>query len=236
MLPGVQPPDRAGLGRPAGRCEAEAGLRPESRTAGNTLAEEAAIGYLRNLGVKGLEHGESGDSLLPEGEAALETELQDLLQNPQIQVLGLVVNTVDHIMHGMQLGTAGMHQQVRLWLTRYRYLTKLVHRLLEQSFAVYLTSDHGNVCARGIGRPNEGVLVDKRGVRARVYTDPAFLALARQQSPTAVEWTNVGLPARLRVLLAPQLDAFLNAEEHAICHGGIALEEVIVPFVEISRK
>ena len=101
---------------------------------------------------------------------------------------------------------------------------------------MYLASDHGNVWARGIGRPSEGVLVDKRGERAHIYTDPAFLALARQQSPTAIEWTNVGLPAQLKVLLAPQLDAFLNARDQAVCHGGIALEEVIVPFVEISRK
>ena len=186
--------------------------------------------------MKDLEYDDYDDSALPDGEATLEVELQNLLENPQIQVVGLVLNTVDNIMHGMQLGTAGMHQQVRLWLTRYRYLTNLVSKLLEESFAVYLTSDHGNVWARGIGRPSEGVLVDKRGERARIYTDPAFLALARQQSPTAIEWTNVGLPAQLKVLLAPQLDAFLNVDHHAVCHGGIALEEVIVPFIQISRQ
>ena len=105
-----------------------------------------------------------------------------------------------------------------------------------ESFSVYLTSDHGNVWARGIGRPSEGILVDRRGERARVYADPAFLDMAKQQLPTAVEWTNIGLPAQMRVLLAPQLDAFLRVGDHAVCHGGIALEEVIVPFVEISRK
>jgi hypothetical protein len=193
----------------------------------------ASIGYLRNLGVKDLE---SDDSALSDGGATLEPELQNLLENQQIQVVGLVVNTVDNIMHGMQLGTAGMHQQVRLWLTRHRYLTRLVSKLLEKSFAVYLTSDHGNVWARGIGRPSEGVLVDKRGERARVYTDPDFLTLAKQQSPTAIGWTNVGLPTQLKVLLAPQLDAFLNVGHHAVCHGGIALEEVIVPFIQISRN
>ena len=127
-----------------------------------------------------------------------------------------------------------MHQQVELWLTHYRYLTKLVGKLLEESFVVYLTSDHGNVCARGIGRLSEGVLVDTRGERARIYTDSVFLDLARQQSPTTIEWTNVGLPAQLKVLLAPQLDAFLNVGDRAVCHGGIALEEVIVPLVRIS--
>ncbi|MBN1887183.1 MAG: BREX-3 system phosphatase PglZ [Thermoflexales bacterium] len=195
---------------------------------------KANIGYLRNLGVKGSQD-EPDSSLLPDSEATLEPELQELLGNPQIQVVGLVLNTVDNIMHGMQLGTAGMHQQVQLWMAHYRYLTKLISRLVEESFTVYLTSDHGNVWAKGIGRPSEGVLVERRGERARIYTDPAFLAIAKRQSPTAIEWTNVGLPPQLQVLLAPQLDAFLNVDHHAVCHGGLALEEVVVPFVQISQ-
>lgn len=193
----------------------------------------ANVGYLRNLGVKALK---DAGSLSAEGEAVLEEEVEELIGNPQIEVAGLVVNTVDNIMHGMQLGTAGMHQQVQLWLTHHRYLTQLVTRLLEASFTVYIASDHGNVWARGIGRPKEGVLVEKRGQRARVYTEPAFVQLSKEQSPTAVEWTNVGLPEQIHVLLAPQLDAFLDTGVHAVCHGGIALEEVIVPFVKISQE
>jgi hypothetical protein len=192
----------------------------------------ASVGYLRNLGVKALK--EDG-SIVTDGEVALKAGVEELIGNPQIQVVGLVVNTVDNIMHGMRLGTEGMHQQVELWHTRHRYLTRLVDRLVKESFAVFLTSDHGNVWARGIGRPKEGVLVEKRGQRARVYTDTAFVQLGKGQSPTAVEWTNVGLPEQIHVLLAPQLDAFLDTGEHAVSHGGIALEEVIVPFVRISQ-
>jgi len=194
---------------------------------------EANVGYLRNLGVKDLS---ADGSLCLDGEVGLEPETEALIGNHRMQVVGLVVNTVDNIMHGMQLGTAGMHQQVQLWHTHHRYLTRLVDRLLQESFVVYLTSDHGNIWAWGMGRPKEGVLVEKRSQRARVYDDPAFVALAKAQSPTAVEWTNVGLPGHLKVLLAPQLEAFLDVGHHTVCHGGIALEEVVVPFVRISGK
>lgn len=129
-----------------------------------------------------------------------------------------------------------MHQQVELWLTHHRYLTRLIAKLVEETFIVFLTADHGNVSAQGIGRPAEGALVEKRGERARIYTDPAFLSLSKQQLPTALEWTNIGLPSHLKVLLAPQLDAFLNPGDQAVCHGGIALEEVIVPFIQISGR
>lgn len=194
------------------------------------------VGYLRNLGVKEVPKKQLGDRGGSKHSDPLEPSLHELLDDPHVKVVGLVLNTVDNIMHGMQLGTAGMHQQVRQWTREHQYLSTLVGKLLEESFRVYLTSDHGNVWARGIGRPSEGVLVEKRGERARIYTDSAFLDSAKEQTPSALEWTNVGLPASLRVLLAPGRDAFSNEGQQSVCHGGIALEEVIVPFIEITQK
>jgi hypothetical protein len=194
----------------------------------------SAVGYARNLGVKSATEPAPGLAGRRQNAGSLEQGVLAIIEDKRLQVVGLVVNTVDEIGHGMQLGSAGMHQQVRLWLTQSRYLTRLVTKLLDEGFTVFLTADHGNVWARGIGRPNEGALVEKRGQRARVYTDLAFLALAREQIPQAVEWTNAGLPEGLSVLLAPGLSAFLVQDDQAICHGGIALEEVIVPFVQIT--
>jgi hypothetical protein len=195
-----------------------------------------AIGYARNLGNNFSSSDPTANSAESFGEAVLEPEVLALIESPRIQVLGLVVNTVDNIGHGMQLGTAGMHQQIELWLTHRPYLTHLITKLLTENFTVFLTADHGNIWARGIGRPNEGVLVETKGQRARLYTDPVFLDLARQQFSEALEWPNLGLPAQLRVLLAPQLTAFLDVNTQAVCHGGIALEEVVVPFVQITRS
>ncbi len=191
-----------------------------------------SIGYLRNLGVGSNDLNWTDDE---NHSILLEQELRDLIEDPRTRIAGLVVNKVDNIMHGMQLGTAGMHQQVRLWIAEYQYMTEMVDALINQGFSIWLTSDHGNLTARGMGRPKEGVLAESRGERARVYSDEAFLELARQQSPDAIAWTNTGLPSNLQVLLAPKLKAFLNVGDQAVCHGGIALEEVIVPFVEISR-
>jgi hypothetical protein len=86
-----------------------------------------------------------------------------------------------------------------------------------------------------MGRPKEGILAETRGERARLYTDPAFLDLAQQQLPEAVAWSNVGLPAELSVLLAPELKAFVPEGTDTVCHGGMALEEVIVPFIHIAQ-
>ena len=61
----------------------------------------------------------------------------------------LVVDKVDKIMHGMELGTAGMHNQVRQWAEE-GFMAGLLDALLDGGFAVFLTSDHGQ--RRG-GRP-----------------------------------------------------------------------------------
>ncbi len=88
-------------------------------------------------------------------------ELETALANPRLSVLGIVWNKVDDIMHGMQMQTAGMHSHVRLWASQ-GHLQQLLVRLQQEGFVVYLTADHGNVTATGIGNPREGVLVETK--------------------------------------------------------------------------
>jgi hypothetical protein len=159
-------------------------------------------------------------------------ELGQCLDNPHLAVLGVVVNSVDKIMHGEQQGTAGMHDAIRLWREKAR---SIVRRLLDAGCAVYITADHGNVAARGIGTPKQGVLVETAGSRARIYANPQFRDEARAQFPDTIEWHNVGLPADRYVLLPSGLRSFSTEGKEVVSHGGIALEEVIVPFVRLSR-
>ena len=80
------------------------------------------------------------------GDGPLE-DISETLSHPKARVAGLVVDKVDKIMHGMELGTAGMHNQVRQWAQK-PYLSTLINLLLDEDFRVYLTSDHGNVEAK----------------------------------------------------------------------------------------
>ena len=100
----------------------------------------------------------------------------------------------------------------------------------------YLTADHGNVTATGIGNPREGVLAETRGMRARVYDRPEFRDAVATRFPASICWPNHGLPPARYVLLAGHLTAFTDDGDEIVAHGGIALEEVMVPFVAISRE
>ena len=157
------------------------------------------------------------------------------LGNPRLSVLGVVWNKVDDIMHGMQMQTAGMHNQVRLWASQ-GHLQRLLRRLHDEGFAVYMTADHGNVTATGIGNPREGILAETKGKRVRVYDRPEFLQEVAQKFPQSLRWPNHGLPPARQVLLAGDLKAFADAGVEVVAHGGIALEEVLVPFVALFRE
>lgn len=162
-------------------------------------------------------------------------ELDAVLTDDRVRVLGLVITTVDKMLHGTVEGLSELHTRVRQWAEQ-GTLVGVVKRLLDAGFDVWLTSDHGNVAAEGIGRPREGVLVEQRGTRVRFYNDPAFRDRAREDVPEALAWTPAGLPQGMLTLFAPARQAFANRGERLITHGGLTLEEVIVPWIHITNQ
>lgn len=168
------------------------------------------------------------------GDGSLET-VSEALSHPKARVAGLVVDKVDKIMHGMEMGTAGMHNQVRQW-AKQPYLNDLLDLLFDRGFRVYLTSDHGNIEAQGCGRPTERAMADLRGERVRVYPDEALRSRVKKDFPSALEWPSVGLPEDYFALLAPPRQAFVQETQRIVSHGGISVEELIVPLVQIERR
>ncbi|MCC5934980.1 MAG: BREX-3 system phosphatase PglZ [Balneolales bacterium] len=150
-------------------------------------------------------------------------------------VAGLVIDKVDKIMHGMQLGAAGMHNQIKQWAEG-GYLAGLIMNLLESGFQVWMTSDHGNTECTGTGRPSEGAVADLRGERVRIYPTKELRQKVAQTITGAGEWQTSGLPDTYFPLLAPHQQAFVSSGESLVGHGGASLEEVIVPFVKFEHK
>jgi hypothetical protein len=185
---------------------ADHGLTPEQVAYGRGLGEEGSLG-----------------------------RVEETLLDRRIRVLGLVVNTVDEMAHGMKLGTAGLHQQVRQWV-KGGFLVGLLDMLLDNGFALYLGSDHGNIEAVGIGRSAEGAIADQRGERVRVYRDPILRQRVEERFPGSIAWPSLGLPEDFAPLMAPGRSAFIRVGERIVGHGGISVEELIVPFVRVERR
>lgn len=183
------------------------------------------------------------EGLLPSSigyEKALRTDadldrVDELLTRPNMRVIGLVVDQIDHMMHGITLGMPGLHQQLRLWLDD-RFLAQLLERLWQNGYQIYLTSDHGNIAARGIGRPSEGSLANVKGERVRIYPNQTLRETVQQKFPDALSWSVEGLPADFFPLLAPDRQAFVPEGEVTVSHGGSLLEEVVVPYVRVEWR
>jgi len=179
---------------------------------------QAEVGYAKGLGE----------------ETSLGT-VEEVLSQPKVRIAGFVIDTVDKIMHGMQLGTAGMHNQVRQWAEQ-GFMVRLLDLLFDHGFGVVLTSDHGNIEAVGIGRPSEGAVADLRGERVRVYPDRILRTGVKTQFPNTIEWPPLALPEDYLPLIAPGRSAFIREGERIVGHGGISLEEVVIPFIRIERR
>lgn len=160
-------------------------------------------------------------------------ELGAALSAPGIKVAGLVVDTVDELIHRAMLGKRGVAGQIAEWCST-GFVQRLFGKLLELGFDVYLTADHGNCDASGIGKPGQGVLAETRGERVRTYRSEAVRAETAQMWPETVVLDVPGLPTGFMPLYAGQASAFVTAGEPVVVHGGPSVEELIVPFVRVS--
>lgn len=160
-------------------------------------------------------------------------ELEAAIGDPSIKAAGLVVDMVDEIVHGAVMGKRGISGQIRDWCET-GFVERFLGLLLDQGFHVYLTADHGNVDAVGIGRLNQGVASELRGERVRIYRSEALAAVTPGDIDT-VRLDVTGLPADFLPLFAGGRGAFVQKDEPVVAHGGLSIEELIVPFVKVSR-
>lgn len=160
-------------------------------------------------------------------------ELQELLSNPGLKVAGLVVDTVDEFIHGAILGKRGVAAQINSWCES-GFVDQLFAMLLDQGFHIYLTADHGNAEALGIGRPNQGVASELRGERVRTYRSETMIAETATAIPDSFRLDIAGLPTNFMPLFAGGRGAFVPKGDQVVVHGGVSLEELIVPFVKVS--
>jgi hypothetical protein len=156
------------------------------------------------------------------------------LDQPRCRVAGIVVGTIDQMLHGIVNGTDGLHAGVRHWAKR-GSLWRLLDAMLDRGFEVILTADHGNVEGVGIGKPNVGATADERGERVHVFRDDRLRNQVAGAYPGTIEWATNGLPEDYLALIAPPRCAFIGSGRRTVAHGGICIEEVIVPFVTIAR-
>lgn len=154
----------------------------------------------------------------------------------------MISPAIDAIVHGATQGTADVIASVKLWThddyrtgTGSSWFEELIVKLLDNDYLVTIASDHGHVEALGAGQPQEGVLVETRSKRARLYNNRDFARAVQEQHSGTILWEDDGLlPPGWQALMPSGRTAFAPAGQRVVSHGGLTIEEMVVPLITIE--
>ena len=150
----------------------------------------------------------------------------------QTKVVGIVVNICDDLMHDELQGLSGLQQGVENW-AKNMHLVKLLQNLQERGFAIYMTADHGNTSAVAEGRfVKPGVLAEPASRRAVIYQ--SFADAIELDKFTTERYSGTYLPEGYTAYLFDAGTSYGDRGKEYITHGGMTLEEAVVPFVRIG--
>jgi hypothetical protein len=149
------------------------------------------------------------------------------------RVVGIAVLAVDDMIHGAKLnGDAEVQAGLRSWAS-HGFLSRLVERATADGYEVWITADHGNLEVYAVSSlPKEGLRIDRPGQRVRLY---ASAKLRDEARASGIPWDPPGLPPAHNPLFANGREAYVTGDRPVVVHGGISLDEVLVPLVRVSR-
>ena len=147
--------------------------------------------------------------------------------------VAIVINDVDDIVHGQTQGREGMLNQMRL-LARKRELKIMVKSILSSGMDVYITADHGNTPCVGTGKVmGAGVDVETKSRRMLVLKDFADKE-ALIEKYGVYEYPPYYLNKEYTYMICPIGKSLDSKGEDVMTHGGISVDEVIVPFISLK--
>ena len=150
-----------------------------------------------------------------------------------LTAVGVVIQAIDKMLHGSNvLGDAQLAASVRAWLDR-GYLRDLVAEAVWAGYEVWLASDHGNLETTPLGQAPEGLAVETAGLRVRLYPSVELREGSRLRDG-GIAWDPPGLPDGWRYSLFPPGRGAYFSGEVRVTHGGLSMDEVIVPLVRVA--
>ena len=151
------------------------------------------------------------------------------------RILGIIFTFIDKRLHEsseLDVGKRLLYSKIEDFL-RSSCLAEILKMLLKEGYRVLLTSDHGNVVAVGNGINDSKHMVEIHGKRCLVY-DSITLAKERQKEADVILFESRFIPENQHVLF-PNGNFFFGPNgTKEITHGGISIEEMVVPYVEVE--
>lgn len=146
----------------------------------------------------------------------------------------VIINDVDDMVHAQPQGRLGMLNDISV-LANQAKLANMTKRFLASGFDVYITADHGNTHCTGLGKlMGTGVELETKSRRMLVLKDFADKETLIQKYGLIDFSKNYYLMGEYDYLICDVGDSFDAKGEDVMSHGGITLDEVIVPFIKVK--
>ena len=147
-----------------------------------------------------------------------------------VKCAAIIINDIDDIVHAQLRGRVGMYNDVKS-IAEASKLTELVKKLLLKGFDVYISADHGNTPCTGIGSPRKnGVEIETKSRRMIIVNK-----IADKESLIKgyglIDYPKYYLNKEYDYLICNVGESFDIKDKKVISHGGITIDEVIVPFI-----
>ena len=187
-------------------------------------------------------------------------EYPEAITSRLTRAICLISTVIDDIVHGATQGAAGVYAALTVWLGTNAdkrqdegvagpgaateavqqgsaWMEGLIDLLLTEGFTVTVTGDHGHVEAIGAGNPREGVLASTRSKRTRLYTSLELAQNAAARLPDTIIIDNRWLcPREVFPIVPLRRIAYATEGERVVTHGGLTVEEMIVPLITLTRQ
>ena len=167
-------------------------------------------------------------------EVAYQHEKIDLSNIDAVTKLAIVFKDLDDKMHGSS-DYADLLMLTKNWMDRSK-IAQVIEDLLSKRFTVFLTSDHGNIQAKGWrglqGREKLGT--NKSGSRSQRHIEYSEKWLFDEFMENNPDLENSVVKEEQALYFKNDLS--FSSNELLVTHGGAHLLEVLVPFIEIKNE
>ncbi|MCB0536147.1 MAG: PglZ domain-containing protein [Bacteroidetes bacterium] len=169
-----------------------------------------------------------------EFEIAYQHEKTDFSNIDSVSKLAIVLKDLDDKMHS-STDYADLLMLTKNWIERSK-IAQIVDELISNGFTVFITSDHGNIQAKGWrglqGREKLGT--NKSGSRSERHIEYSEKWLSDEFMTNNPEMGDSVVMEEQAIYFKTDL-SFSN-KESLVTHGGAHLLEVLIPFVEIRDE
>ena len=151
--------------------------------------------------------------------------------------VGIIFNLVDDLIHqfkNMDISKKLFQNNLSIILGDTE-LDQIIVKYLEQDYRVFISSDHGSVWCQGMGLKQDKHLLEERAKRACLFNNELLAKEFVEKDRELKLFKCEEIFDDQYLVFSPWRKMFGNVDQNEITHGGMHLEEVVVPFVEVLK-